>query len=320
MKKDIKESVVATPTSTNQTTQSKPQSKPQNGGVNINVSKKELGDSSVQQNISKIKNANINVVESGVSGRLKYVSEVKDTKTGKISQPFTIKGKKYQMVRALSPSKQKVMAVYCIDEMDEEGSNKIYDLKEFEDTIAKESITETNNEPTGDKEKSNASFVGYKHFIVNEKTGKARKFKTIEDLAKAKMNEGEKYMGLKDFKKFVDESLFGKRPIKEDDVNTPQPNTPQPNTPQPNTPQPNTPQPNTPQEENAGVMRLFKLIDKVVPPDAYENIKQNPIAQQQAIIGFTEKIGVPKTKLNDIISTLKNLSAIKQNSPTQPNK
>ena len=310
MKKDIKESVVATPTSTNQTTQSKPQSKPQNGGVNINVSKKELGDSSVQQNISKIKNANINVVESGVSGRLKYVSEVKDTKTGKISQPFTIKGKKYQMVRALSPSKQKVMAVYCIDEMDEEGSNKIYDLKEFEDTIAKESITETNNEPTGDKEKSNASFVGYKHFIVNEKTGKARKFKTIEDLAKAKMNEGEKYMGLKDFKKFVDESLFGKRPIKEDDVNTPQPNTPQPN----------TPQPNTPQEENAGVMRLFKLIDKVVPPDAYENIKQNPIAQQQAIIGFTEKIGVPKTKLNDIISTLKNLSAIKQNSPTQPNK
>ena len=300
MKKDIKESVVATPTSTNQTTQSKPQSKPQNGGVNINVSKKELGDSSVQQNISKIKNANINVVESGVSGRLKYVSEVKDTKTGKISQPFTIKGKKYQMVRALSPSKQKVMAVYCIDEMDEEGSNKIYDLKEFEDTIAKESITETNNEPTGDKEKSNASFVGYKHFIVNEKTGKARKFKTIEDLAKAKMNEGEKYMGLKDFKKFVDESLFGKRPIKEDDVNTPQPN--------------------TPQEENAGVMRLFKLIDKVVPPDAYENIKQNPIAQQQAIIGFTEKIGVPKTKLNDIISTLKNLSAIKQNSPTQPNK
>lgn len=49
----------------------------------------------------------------------------------------------------------------------------------------------------------------FKHFLVDKNTGKVRKFKRAEELAKCKMSDNETYMNLGQFKKHVDEALFG---------------------------------------------------------------------------------------------------------------
>ena len=163
--------------------------------------------------------------------KLEYVSEVVDESTGENSKPFTINGKNYQMVRAMSPDKKVTMGVYAFDEQDESGNCKIYEVDEFEN-IAKSAINELGvQEPEGreavtlnpipeekktkEPKKETPSFEGFKHFIVNEKLGKVRKFKTIQELAKAQMTEEETYMGIKEFKNFIDSALFGRRKTKE---------------------------------------------------------------------------------------------------------
>lgn len=280
-------------------------------GSTINIKKQDLTNPEVQKGLSGIKNANINVTEDeeGVlnPSNFHYLSEVKD-ETGQISKPFNINGKNYQMCRAKSSDGEKVTAVYALDEMDESGKNKIYGLDEFEQ-IAKKFVDESEKtteesveEPvkTEKKEevtKENPNFAGYKHFIVNSKTGKARKFKSIEELAKATMSEDEKYMGIKEFKKFVDESLFGKRNLKE----------------QPTAATP-APAAGTP-VENSAVTNMFKMIDRAVPSTAYQNIKQNPAAQYSAIADWIERIGVPQNKLNDIVSFIKNSVQKQQANP-----
>lgn len=289
-------------------------------GSTINIKKQDLTNPEVQKGLSGIKNADINVTEGeeGEEGVLKpsnfhYLSEVKD-ESGQISKPFTISGKNYQMCRAKSSDGQKVTAVYALDETDESGKNKIYALDEFEQ-IAKKFVSESGQESgqeSPDTEKSveepvkaekkeavtkeNPSFAGYKHFIVNNKTGKARKFKSIEELAKASMTEDEKYMGIKEFKKFVDESLFGKRSLKEQPTMEAAPIA---------TTATAKPAAGTP-VENSAVTSMFKMIDRAVPSTAYENIKQNPAAQYSAIADWVERIGVPQNKLNDIVNFIRN--------------
>ena len=240
---------------------------------------------------------------------LEYLSEVKDAENGEMSQPFTIAGKKYQMVRAITPKKEKVMGVYSFNEVDEKGSNKIYTVEEFEENIAKKAIAETGVvEPEGreavtlsvvdeKKEKENPSFVGYKHFIVNHKSGKARKFKSIEELAKAQMGEGEKYMGIKEFKKFVDESLFGagkKGVMREEDVAA-------------------TGQ-ESDEEMNVKAKKLIDVIAKRVPAGVIKTIKA-PIAQREVIAAFAEMIGVPRNGLNKLIAGLKDMAKGGTNKP-----
>ena len=261
----------------------------------INIKKQDLTNPEVQKGLSNIKNANVNVSEEEVlkPTNFHYLSEIKD-ENGEISKPFAIDGKNYQMCRAKSSDGQKITGVYSLDEMDESGNNKIYALDEFE-KIAKKFVDESEKveEPveTEKKEaitKENPSFAGYKHFIVNHKKGKARKFKSIEELAKANMNEDEKYMGIKEFKKFVDESLFGKRSLKEEPTAA--------------APAPTAGKP----VENSAVTNMFKIIDRAVPSTAYENIKQNPAAQYSAIADWVQRIGVPQNKVNDIVSFIKN--------------
>lgn len=184
----------------------------------IFVSTKDIKKPEVTKTIEKAKQnkVDIKIVEGeGATKKLKYLSEIIDEVTGDVSKPFTISGKNYQMVRAMTPDRQKVMGVCSLDDVDEMGKNVIYSIEEFEQKIAKKSLDETipteksENISDSDKKDKMPSFEGYKHFIVNSKTGKARKFKNIEELAKAQMNEDEKYMSVKEFRKYVDETLFG---------------------------------------------------------------------------------------------------------------
>ena len=236
-----------------------------------------------------------------------YLSEVKDAETGEISKPFTIRDKKYQMVRALTPAKEKVMGVYSFNEVNEDGSNKIYSVEDFERNIAKKELMETGVvEPEGreaatlnavEEKKDNPSFAGHKHFIVNTKTGKARKFKSIEELAKAQMGEDEKYMGIREFKKFVDEALFGankRGAMREEDIAT-------------------TGQ-ESDEEMNIKAKKLMDVISKRVPEGIIKTIK-TPVAQREVIAAFAEMIGVPRNGLNKLVAGLKDLAKAGTNKP-----
>lgn len=150
---------------------------------------------------------------------IKYLSNVIDNKTGKISQPFTIDNKKYQMVRGVKPDKSVIMGVYCFDDFYDNGDNMIHEIDYFEENIAK-SLKEKMAAPMGadiqplpPKKTSNESLnlSEFKHFVVNKNTGKFKKFKTNEELAKNIMEESETYMTMKEFKKFFDEKIFGKK-------------------------------------------------------------------------------------------------------------
>jgi hypothetical protein len=163
---------------------------------------------------------------------IKYLSNVRDKKTGEISQPFTIADKKYQMVRGIKPSKEIVMAVFCHDELNESGENVIHPIDHFEKTIVqpimeKEAMMQqevmfgndieekVKPEPKG-MESLNLS--EFKHYLVNEKTGKFRKFKNVVELAAAVMVENEKYMPIKEFRKYFEERVFGGKPKRSEEV------------------------------------------------------------------------------------------------------
>lgn len=294
----------------------------------INIKKKDLNDPNLQKNLSGLKDVDVNIVESEEApqskNKIEYLSNVKDSKTGEISQPFTIEGKRYQIIRGLSSDKQKVMAVYSLDETNESGENIIYSTDEFEANIAKknteeegvvepegsEAVTLTQEEPksepepevkpekeekkedTGDKA-GDSSFAGFKHYIVNKKTGKARKFKTIEDLAKAKMDNDEQYMGIKDFKKYVDETLFGaskKKLTTELDTVTGQEND---------------------EEMSKKAEKLMEMIKNKIPDTIFKTIN-TPVAQREVIAAFAKIIGVNRKNLSSLISTLKDLSSTEQ--------
>jgi hypothetical protein len=152
------------------------------------------------------------VIEPQDRATIQYLSNVKHPETGQIAQPFNIADKKYQMVRGITPQKNIVMGVYCFDDMDDNGNNMIYHVDEFESKVAKpmlemEKLTTENEDKSSQSESLNLG--EYKHFIVNEKSGKFKKFKTIPELAATTMLEGEKYMGLYEFKKFFEYRVFG---------------------------------------------------------------------------------------------------------------
>lgn len=246
----------------------------------------------------------INVVEEGAipstAKRMKYLSDVKDSNTGNISQPFDINGKKYQIVRALTPENEKVLGVYSLDEFDDENENIIHRIEEFEKLVDNQHmVSETGvQEPEGPEaatlnpvsevKDEHPIFDGIKHFIVDKKNGKARKFKDISELAKAQMSDDEQYMGVKDFKKYVDETLFGarKKNMVEDLTDSSGVN----------------------DKVVASAEKLIGFI-KAAPKVmvSIEKLKSanNPKANAQVISLFAELIGVPKGKLPQIISSLR---------------
>ena len=152
-------------------------------------------------------------VETQDKTSIKYLSNVKDSKTGEVSQPFTIDDKNYQLVRGILPSKEIVMGVFCHDEIGEDGENLIHSVEDFEKNIAqpvKERIEQEQKIVETPKPEDN-SYEGYKHFFVNRKTNEIRKFKRIKELVSNQKLEVEDYMGLVNFKKHMNEKMFGKR-------------------------------------------------------------------------------------------------------------
>lgn len=262
---------------------------------------------------------------AGIKTKLSYLSEVMDSESNEISKPFTIANKRYQMVRAVTPDKQRVMGVYSLDETDESGENVIYSVDDFEQNIAKKAVGEDDaasdaasdavSDTASDGAETNViaepadevnpqsqandingpSFIGFKHYIVNRKTGKARKFKSIEELAKAQMTEDEQYMGIKDFKKYVDEVLFGngKRQMKETDVAQ--------------TTSSQTAITPAEQKMISSAEKLMKLISEKIPSQVIQQIKTNKIAQREVILSFAEMIGVPNSEMQKIIIGLKGM-------------
>lgn len=239
-----------------------------------------------------------NVIQPQDRATIKYLSNIKDAESGQIAQPFNLGDKKYQMVRGITPDKNVVMGVYCFDELNEDGSNMIYHVDEFESKIAKPMLEmdklTTENETKGSEPES-LNLGEYKHFIVNEKTGKFKKFKTIPELAATTMLEDEKYMGLQEFKKFFENRVFGAPKRKElSEVGL-------------------TGQEND-EELTLKAKKLMDLIQKRIPSNTIESIKTNKLAQREVIAAFAEMIGVPRNGLTSLVQGIKDLAK----TPNQP--
>jgi hypothetical protein len=245
------------------------------------------------------------VIQPQDKATIKYLSNVKDAKTGQVSAPFTIGDKRYQMVRGTTPSKEIVMAVFCHDDMDEEGNNIIHPVDYFEENIAnpmKEQMgmvgqdiqVVPNERSTGDAEPEVDNFEGYKHYFVNRKTNEVRKFKSIKELVQCQKLEEEEYMGVREFKQHMNEKLFGSRKKKHDVIHEDD-------------------------EDNVDIGKLNtdvkKLMDLIQSKLGGALKKINtPIEQGSVIKAFANMVGVPQEKISTIVSTIKDISNIE---PTQ---
>lgn len=219
---------------------------------------------------------------------IKYLSNVKDSKTGKVSQPFTIGAQKYQMVRGMTADKQIVMAVYCHDEKDEMGNNVIHAVDHFEQNIALPMLErEKSMMSEVSEKKEDETYEGCKHFLVDTKTNKVRKFKTVEDLLSANKTENEVYMGAAKFKKHTTERLFGKRK-KMNEIGT---------------------EPVVGGEDMSN--KANKLMDIIDDNKSVQNaIKtiKTPDAQKEVIAAFADLIGVPTAGLSNLVGQIKDIS------------
>jgi len=277
-----------------QTTQKLAQLQKTNKNLEVTLSKdKETG-----QSISDLFETDA-VIEPQDKATIKYLSNVKDVNTGKVSQPFTIADKNYQMVRGINPNGEVVMAVYCFDEMDGEGNNLIHSIEEFEQKVAlpmKERL-EMENTKTESKEET---YEGYKHFFVNKKTNEVKKFKTIDEMLSCGKSEDEEYMPITKFKRYKTEKLFGKRRVNElgmDQANL----------------KPVDGDENkiatSDEDMTAKANKLMDVIDdnpKI--QTALKTIKTNPKAQKEVIAAFAELVGVPRNGLTNLINQVKDTS------------
>jgi len=236
-----------------------------------------------------------NVIQPQDQSTIQYLSNVKDSETGEISQPFSIGDKRYQMVRGLMPNKEVVLAVYCYDDVDDNGDNIIHDMQYFEENIAKPMKEAMEVKEETANENKTLGLGEFRHYIVNEKTGKFRKFKTIEELAKANMLDEERYMGIREFKKYFEGKVFGPKKHVVNEV---------------------TPTGEESDEEmNIKAKKLMDLIQKRIPSNVITTIK-TPVAKREVIASFAEMIGVPRNGLSQLISGLKDMSKVK---PEQQN-
>lgn len=241
------------------------------------------------------------VIQPQDKATIKYLSNVKDVESGQIAQPFNLGDKKYQMVRGITPDKNIVLGVYCFGELNEDGSNMIYNVDEFENKIAKpmlerEKLTTESEDKSAQPESLNLG--EFKHFIVNEKSGKFKKFKTIPELAATTMLEGERYMGLHEFKKFFESRVFGtskKKELSEVGLTGQE----------------------SDEEMTMKAKKLMELIQKRIPANIIESIKTNKVAQREVIAEFAEMIGVPRNGLTGLVQGIKDLAKT-GSQPQQP--
>ena len=247
---------------------------------------------------------------------IKYLSNVKDAKTGKVSEPFTIGAQKYQMVRGITPSKEVIMAVFCHDETDENGDNIIHSVEDFEKNIAnpmkeememvgqdiqvvpkKESIEITGNEKAFQDKDAFIDYLnlvgleGCKHFFVNIKTGKiTAKFKSTKEMMKSgvMLGDNEDYMDVKALKRFRFGDYFKK------DMNEEAPTDAGVDT------------GTDVSKLQADVKKLTNMIKNKF--SVYLSKLDKPIEQAQFLTSMAAEIGVPLNKLSTIISSYKDIA------------
>lgn len=229
------------------------------------------------------------VIEPQDQATIKYLSNVKDAETGEVSKPFTIADKNYQMVRGMHPNGEVVMAVYCLDDMDDLGNNIIHSIEEFEQKIALPMKERLETEELNSEQKHD-TYEGYKHYLVNKKTNEVRKFKTIEEILSCNKLDEEEYMGVGNFKKYMNERLFGGSRRKMESLNEVTPTGEE-----------------SDEEMNIKAKKLMDMIMKKIPRGVIDTIK-NPIAQREVIAAFAEMIGVPRNGLSNLIGGLKDIA------------
>jgi hypothetical protein len=262
----------------------------------VTLKKQDLANPSIQKSIQGLgQNVNVNVVDEMIepqdAATIKYLSNVKDPESGQIAQPFSISDKKYQMVRGITPNKNTVLGVYCFDELNEDGSNMIYPVDEFENKIARPMLEMEKLTTEGENKSSEPESLNlgeYKHFVVNEKNGKFKKFKTIPELAATTMLEDERYMGLREFKKFFENRVFGAPKRKSlEEV------------------EPMAQQPEQVVDIKRDVDILFTSISK--NSNILNKIKKinNPVEKSQFLIKVADMIGLGLPKFAETVRTLK---------------
>lgn len=241
------------------------------------------------------------VIEPQDKATIKYLSNVKDAKTGEISKPFVIGDKRYQMVRGEHPTDGIVLGVYCFDDVDSNGENVIHPVDYFEETIAlpfKKKMEEGSYDYAAaereyhDKQNLlnylNLADVkpGMKHFFVNTKNGKiTAEFKNTKDMVKSgiKLGSDEDYMDLKTLKKFRFGDYFKK------DVNEEAPT------------------------DGTNVTKLQSDVKKLTSMiknkfSVYLSKLDKPVEQAQFLSAMAQEIGVPLNKLSTIINTYKDIA------------
>jgi hypothetical protein len=249
---------------------------------------------------------------------IKYLSNVIDNKTGEISQPFTIGAQKYQMIRGLANDNQIVMAVFAHDETDDNGCNRIHTIEEFEQKIAlpaKQKIEEEEakameeskamEEAKSMEESKEETYENCKHFLVDTKTNKVRKFKTVEELLSANKTEDEVYMGGPKFRQYMNERLFGKRK-KMNELGTEPMNGQQ-----------------SGNLEDIKMTNTAKNLMKAISKDpavqhSLDTIK-TPQAKKAAILAFAATIKVPANGIGSLLGDIKDMSKQPEEQPLQEN-
>lgn len=230
------------------------------------------------------------VIEPQDQATIKYLSNVKDSNTGEISQPFNIGGKNYQMIRGIHPSGEIGLAVFCHDDMNEIGENVIHPVEYFEENIAKPMKEAMGMVGQDIQVVDEDTYEGFKHYLVNKKTNEIRKFKTIEEILSCDRSTDEEYMGVSGFKKYMNERLFGARKKKDETLNEVMPTGEE-----------------SDEEMNIKAKKLMDLIGKRIPQNIIKTIT-TPVAQREVIAAFAELIGVPRNGLGNLISGIKDIS------------
>jgi hypothetical protein len=253
-------------------------------------------------------------IEPQDDATIKYLSNVKDAE-GNVSKPFNIGGKNYQMIRGIKPSKEVVMAVYCHDDINENGENCIHEINYFEENIANPAKMQAEqSQPLPVKEvggefESKDAFMdylnladvqGFKHFFVNIKTGViTEKFKKTGEMMKSgkKLGPDEDYMDEKALKRFRLGTYFKKEgDVNEEDATDETPGT-------------------NINKLQADVKKLATLIKNKF--SIYLSKLDKPIEQAQFLTAMAAEIGVPLNKLSSIMSSYKDIAQT-QAQPTAP--
>ena len=267
--------------------------------VKLNVTAKGGGTSGTSGGFPTMTEQPEAVIKPQDKETIKYLSNVVDGETGEVSKPFEIANKKYQMVRGITPNREVVMGVYCFDDLNESGENIIHPVDHFEETIArpmKEAMAAPMGQDIQPIPEKASNLSEFNHYIINKKNGKVRKFKSIEELAKANMTEDESYMNLPQFKKHVAERLFGSkhRSLKEVMPTGLE----------------------SDEEMNAKAQKLMAVIKSNIRINNIIGTIKTPVAQREVIAAFAELVGVKRNQLPQLINNLKDLA--KQQAQPQP--